>query len=440
MAAEILNEALNYLEPLQPLIFDPQATNVSQAASQQLYVERPDSPLDQLKLDLLKSPGRSHKALLTGHLGCGKSTELNRLAADPEIIKQFLVVKYNVQDVVNLVDRGTDYTDFLLSLCSVLFTRVSQDLLTEPVLKRAQRWIEDISSNEGLERLQIRSEDPLWKRVSGFFENIVTVLTLEINTRAHLRDLVGRNLSELIKLINFLIERVQAQLEDSNRELLVIVDDLEKIPDINLTRQLFVEAATYMASPSCKIIYTLPNALYYSTDIQIVADRIGEPYSLGNIRLFRSRDGDPDPEGFGFMKKFIGNRIRLNLIEEDACQTAISFSGGVVRDLVRILRKSVIHALEEEQKVISQDHVEAVVIQLRSEYYRALDASHYRVAGQVIAGEAVAPEDRIKMMELYSNRSLLEYQNGDCWSMPHPIAEPLFRKYLESQSRKQSDN
>lgn len=440
MAAETLNEAINYLEPLQPLIFDPQATNVNKAASRQLYVERPESPLKRLKIYLLSSPSRSHKVLLTGHLGCGKSTELNRLAADQEILKHFLVIKYNVQDVVNLVDKGTDYTDFLLSLCSVLFTRVSQDLLTEPVLRRAQQWIEDIAGNEGLERLQIQSEDPLWKRISGFFENIVTVLTLEINTRARLRQLVGRNLSELIKLINFLIDRVQDQLEDSSRELLVIVDDLEKIPDVNLTRQLFVDAATYMASPACKIIYTLPNALYYTKDRQTVVERIGEPYFLGNIRLFRSRDGQLDPKSFEFMKKFIGNRISLDLIEEDACQTAIQFSGGVVRDLVRILQKSVIRALAEDQVVISRDHVEDVVIQLRSEYYRLLDASHYRVAGQIIANEPVEEKDRLKMMELYFTRSLLEYENGECWSMPHPIAEPLFRRYLDLESHDQNNS
>ncbi|MFQ5645517.1 MAG: hypothetical protein ACE5GM_01175, partial [bacterium] len=81
MIAENLTDAYNNFnvnldaEPLQCIDF---------------YVDREGNPFQDIKYDLLKS--KTHdKILFTGHLGCGKSTELNRLSADWEIENKFFI-------------------------------------------------------------------------------------------------------------------------------------------------------------------------------------------------------------------------------------------------------------------------------------------------------------------------------------------------------------
>ncbi len=70
-----------------------------------LYVPRPDRPMDRI-LALLRGLSRQQKFLLTGQHGCGKSTELNKLAAT--VAEDYLVIRGrsdklgNAQDLIDI--------------------------------------------------------------------------------------------------------------------------------------------------------------------------------------------------------------------------------------------------------------------------------------------------------------------------------------------------
>jgi len=86
------------------------------------HVERAGKPLNKL----IRTPLRQHrqppKYFFSGHRGCCKSTELNRLAADDVIKKQFFIVKYSVKDVCDV--NNLNYVDVLFSMGAQLYNPV----------------------------------------------------------------------------------------------------------------------------------------------------------------------------------------------------------------------------------------------------------------------------------------------------------------------------
>jgi hypothetical protein len=108
VVADNLDIAWSNFDPLYPL-----------PANCPFHVEREDKPLNKLKRALLREHRQPPKYFFSGHRGCGKSTELNILAADSEINKKFFVIKYSVKDVCDV--NNLSYIDVLFSLGAQLF-------------------------------------------------------------------------------------------------------------------------------------------------------------------------------------------------------------------------------------------------------------------------------------------------------------------------------
>ena len=71
------------------------------------HVEREGKPLDRLKRALLRENRQLPKYFFSGHRGCGKSTELNRLHVDEEINKKYFIVKYSVKKNLDALQRNS---------------------------------------------------------------------------------------------------------------------------------------------------------------------------------------------------------------------------------------------------------------------------------------------------------------------------------------------
>ena len=112
MKATDLRGALNVLDPERPLETDEDLRD--------LFVERPDSPIDELAM-LLEGTDRPQKILFTGHRGSGKSTELARLSQ--RLRDEFFIVRYSVKSVLNLFDLT--HVDVVLSLALELIKQAT---------------------------------------------------------------------------------------------------------------------------------------------------------------------------------------------------------------------------------------------------------------------------------------------------------------------------
>ncbi len=113
--AKHLAEVIRYFNPQQPL---------RDEALKEWYIDRPGNPLAQMKTYLqgLALNDVPVKILFTGHVGSGKSTELNQLA---EAIKnQFFIVTLDIRRSLSLAD--STYVDLILGMATSLFARATE--------------------------------------------------------------------------------------------------------------------------------------------------------------------------------------------------------------------------------------------------------------------------------------------------------------------------
>ena len=114
MKASYLGKVIEYFNPMQSL----------DESRKDWYVERPDSPHEEIKVLLLHDP-TPLKILFSGHIGSGKSTALNRLASDAEVKAKFFIVQFSVERDLNLFDLT--YSDLLLAMGKRLFDAADQN-------------------------------------------------------------------------------------------------------------------------------------------------------------------------------------------------------------------------------------------------------------------------------------------------------------------------
>lgn len=110
-----LDDAYLAFDPLRPL----------SGSELELYcMGREPNSADRIRQILLTALDYPDKILPTGHWGCGKSTELNRLLADPQIQQTFLIVPFPLANVLDPLDL--EYVDLLVAIEASLY-RAARD-------------------------------------------------------------------------------------------------------------------------------------------------------------------------------------------------------------------------------------------------------------------------------------------------------------------------
>src|SRR3989304_543875 len=75
------------------------------------YVDRPGNPTARLERELLREYRQPPKYFFSGHRGCGKSTELRRLAVNPNILAKYCPIHFTIRDEADI--NNLDYRDVL---------------------------------------------------------------------------------------------------------------------------------------------------------------------------------------------------------------------------------------------------------------------------------------------------------------------------------------
>ena len=258
------------------------------------YVDRPGNPVAELE-DALTSPYyQPPKFFFSGHKGCGKSTELLRLAAKPAITNRFWVVHFSIRDEADINDL--DFRDVLLAIGGRLYRSYidSGRKLPEQLLKELDSWRGEIQT-EVKTVLAGRNEVNLEAGVAAFFANAGLKIKLEPKTRSELRGVFERNVTGLVKIINDIAAAIQAR---EKKMPLILIDDLDK-PDQKLAEAIFRDRREIMLQPACAIVYTVSSALFYSKEFDAIRDRA---IFLPNIKLHQRLNPEQrDEAGYAAM-------------------------------------------------------------------------------------------------------------------------------------------
>ncbi|MEA1866370.1 MAG: AAA family ATPase [Euryarchaeota archaeon] len=402
IVAEDLDLAWSNFDPFYPL-----------PAGCPFHVEPAGKPLNRLINALLRTHRQPPKYFFSGHQGCGKSTELNRLAANDGIKQKFFVVKYSVRDVCDI--NNLNYVDVLFSIGAQLYLQYvdSGRELRPELIEDLEAWRDSIVERVSEEESSF--ETSVGGGIQGFFFSMLAKISAEDTTRETIREVIEPRLSELIDKINSIIADIEGR---EDKSVLVIIDDLDK-PSLEQATEIFYNNQTAITQPVCHIVYTVPISMFFAQEFIAIWDR---KFSLPNIKLHANNDRTNRYEpGYDLLKTFIFKRMKEDLIESGAVDLAIKMGAGVFRETARIMQIAADSAIERDRDHIVKEDVERAGQERRSDFKRILETADYDRLEEVYKNNNIRGIDKIG--HLLHNLSVLEYENDENWCDIHPTLE-----------------
>lgn len=390
------------------------------------YVERPGNVVGQLEESLNAPFYHPPKFFFSGHRGCGKSTELRRIAANPSILKTYYPIHFTIRDEADI--NNLDFKDILFALGGALYREYNaHSHAPSPALEQAlEKWRgstqEEIVHSNRLHEIEVDGG------LTGYFVNAGLKMKLEPATRTTIRQVVERDITGLIQVIDTIVAAIQ---EQHQRMPLLLIDDLDK-PDLKTAKEIFYAHRETMLQPNCAIVYTVSSPLFYSPEFEAIRDRA---IFLPNIKLHARGDTRADRTGYKTMRDFVAKRMDLALIGPQALKQAVKISGGVFRELSRVMRFAVRNGRKNGK--ISLEHVRLAEAEIRGEYRRILTSEQRAVLQNVYrTNQYDEPE---KIAPLLQILAALEYADDEPWCDVHPALISLLTENGHAQADSQPD-
>ncbi|MFQ6118953.1 MAG: hypothetical protein ACE5KE_03590, partial [Methanosarcinales archaeon] len=172
-------------------------------------------------------------------------------------------------------------------------------------------------------------------------------------------------------------------------------------------------------------IYTIPISLVYTSTFQNILQIFDYKVILPNVNV-------TSENGFKILKEVIAKRLNTNLLTEEALEEVIKKSGGVMRELIGMVRTACVEAIVNDQDIITLDTIKKVVnerkndfkrILIREQQYTALKLVHEKKDLDIRADEEIVNQ----IPDLLYNLSILEYNDSVWWDV-HPVVLDLLEK------------
>lgn len=408
MKAKSLKQAISNFDPTKKLELD-----------WEFYVDRAYNPLKQIKTYILNNKGQQ-KILYSGHMGSGKSTELNKLMDEPEIKAEFFIVNYSVRD--QLDPLNLNYIDVLISIGAKIFEKAIDEKveLDNDILEYLNGW-----KNKIVEKTKsdvVTKEGGIGINLKFYFLSLLGKIQREHQTRETIRQTIEPQLSELIDIINSIIDGINIKIK---KEIIVCIDDLDKL-GFDKAKELFYLRGIPLTQPRCKIIFTFPLDLKCSDEFKKLQPFFNSNWVLPNIKITDRKTGKPDPAGYDKMTEYVDKRIELDLIKKEALEMAIKYSGGVFREMARIMQMACTYAVSDGEDKLFVEHVDQAIKDIRNEYRLILTQDQYSRLKECHTSRDLRNSDQFK--DLLGNLSLLEYRNKENWCDVNPIVLPLIEE------------
>lgn len=368
-------------------------------------------------------PGRYLRELVTGHSGCGKSTELLRLASALRVPKDGAAFH------VVYVDANASLSPHEARLPQLLVALLAA-LAEEP------RW--DLRAT--------RSGPPLWERfrriVGGLgdaagelanaagFPQLRALLKIDLNLARGFRKAAQDHLQSLIAGTQDLIGEVTRALPPEQGAIVFILDNLEKIPEgeteggVSVHEALFSRELPLLEVPA-HLVLTYPIALNYGAVelSQRFAHAIQTTIPMVGVRAKPeiTPRGD-DPRGIAALRRLLARRVALEAVfdGEQAITELVRLSGGCVHDLLRIMGE--LPSFAEPPYSIA--HVREVGGEISNQYERMLQGKPFLGLLHAIdrTGEFPADTQDAWKRQMLMSLTVLEYDTGT-WYDVHPLVK-----------------
>jgi hypothetical protein len=412
-------------------------------ALEELYVPRPGEralgdgrptlPLSRRIRDKLLLSDGPIKILLTGQIGSGKSSELRCLYLDESIQTHFEQIIIRLIERVD--ERHADIRQLLVAIAACIAEHVREHefhkrerwKLDESLGKDLRNWIDHLAQAFDVPAPN-PGEDPV-VQFGAVFAKFSAKLRSEESYRKMIRDDRRFGVLELVKICNHLILIVERA---ADRPVLLVVDDGDKIDQLQVARELFVEQFPQIARLYCRMILTYPYALNFVAGVHQVGG--AEPFVLENVKVVdRGRETEPRPAAVEFFRELLSCRVALELVDDAALVEAVRYCAGIPREFIRIMRGAFEFAYNYEYERVSKDAVDFVIAELRVHMSRQTQSDSTRRALRRVHETKRLPDDFDR--SLLQALLVVEYSNDLPWYDVHPILRDHVRTFTNDTSR-----
>jgi nucleoside-triphosphatase THEP1 len=403
--------------------------------------------LDRLE----QSIEQDSKIFFTGHTGCGKSTllaklELNLNKIDPP---RYFVVRFSIADTLEIF--AVNHVNILFSIAIQMLDaveRCQEFILPSGMREELERWLTKHTKIEIKSRKsdgEIETEGKVKVGIPLLSELLVAIkssLKLSSEVREEITTVFTSKIGDLIDRVDEITTAIEVA---TARQVLVIIDDLDKLP-LELTETIFQNNIKSLVKPECKILYTLPIAVLRDVAIvTIIQQEVNRIETMPATKFFtketvRKVDRVPIPEMVSMMEKALEQRLPDRLVSSDIKEQIVLKSGGLFREMFRIadgccnlcisqLRKQIQGSLFAEPIVtIDASILETALNEIELDFSRLLGRKDYSMLKFIYDNFETEDAEDSRFQELLHGLYIVEYRNNLQWYDLNPIITDLLKR------------
>ena len=437
--AKDINEFANNLVP----------GNFLESKDKDVYVPIYEDQLKLLRNMVINDQVESQAFFVAGQAGTGKTTALNFFKT--ETLEKHYHIKYiNMRDFLDLSD--VDIIDFLLAFAFALVEKTPLEKKYYERLVEMQRKykgeIEETIEKESGRKAETGAAAEGSGKI-GFLNfiklkaNAFSTMKLDTDYRKKTREIFKLKKPFLRDLINELLDYYIEKIT-KGKKLLVIIDDLDKMRKVEQINSIFIENRNYIFSLSCKKILSIP---IYLAKMPEISNYSQYPIHQFILRLkpnpINGEAGKEEKEKIEsnrqMLRRVIRTRVQedITLIDNDALEEAIDQSGGIIRQLIRIVYVAAVNVRTLEGTKISPDDIKEAVNALRNNMAGTIISTNkINMLHTILEKNVPVSETSTGFIELLQSNNVLAYENGEPWYEVNPIIRNTVKVYAARQPKK----
>lgn len=389
---------------------------------------------DRYQFDYKSNQHNQTIVFLAGMRGSGKTSELAKYAQRLHSPECFFVVTCNVDEQLDM--DNIQYMDIIIFQLEQLLKKAQEEglSLSDDIMASMMRWFDErmVEINrslkaEGSAEIEVGTDKAfsigsLLGQLLGITARLKAGLSGSAERAVKIRQSFQNRFGDFSQQFNTFIELVNAQLRRNKmgKEVLFIVDGLEKTMSADTRRKIIMEESNRIRQIKANTIFTLPIELM--KEEQRIR-QFGEIISFPFIKV-KERDGTLCAKAVQLFEEFVEKRIDLQLFEDRKVITlAIEYSGGSPRQLLRILEQANWFTRVEDGK-ITVANIERAIEKLGNNTARYLEPADFQVLkilkDDLEKGNPIGFDSNIQ--NLLEKEIIFEYNDGT-YKKVNPLLE-----------------
>lgn len=393
----------------------------------------------------LSQAGNYRCFLFSGHVGCGKSSELIHVCTalrDAAAGQRHFPILLDLNEYLDHFD--VDVTDILLAMVTELSATLRQDLGV--TLKDGFFSQIFAGATELLSDLDLQAE--IGGKVGyGPTEANAKIklqrLKKDPSLRTRVRQALEPRMTPLLEEINKIFHEARKQVQEATpadgipyRDFVLILDNLEKIRKLRgfgdgliSQRELFLERYTQLTGLAAHLIYTVPlRLLRHPVDGPQLNQHYGRSFVLPMIKVADRQERKPYTQGIQCLKILLSRRLGEHSLDElftpDALDALIQYSGGHVRQLMTTVQNACTYTAGLPIRLPS---IQRAIAQNIALYSSSIPQSFWvKLAELDRSADQQIPNGDVDYLAMLESLSVLEYLNGGTEAEPFSPMEPWY--------------